>query len=77
MRGHFRKATDDGQVRPKHIVPFSHILLYNNNNNNNNRMCDRGIIYTFISNTKSFQARTSIVTKKLQMKPTHLHFSQR
>jgi hypothetical protein len=26
MRGHFRKATDDGQVRSKHIVPFIHII---------------------------------------------------
>jgi hypothetical protein len=32
MRGHFRKAPDDGKVRPKHIVPFIHIILYNNNN---------------------------------------------
>jgi hypothetical protein len=38
---------------------------------------DRGIIYTFISNIKSFQPQTTIVTKKLQMKPTDLHFSQR
>jgi hypothetical protein len=42
MRGHFRKAPDDGQVRPKRIVSFIHIILYNNNNNNNNnnnRVC--------------------------------------
>jgi hypothetical protein len=35
MRGHFRKAIDDGQIKSKYIVPFIHIILYNNNNNNN------------------------------------------
>jgi hypothetical protein len=24
MRGHFRKAPDDGQVRPNYTVPFIH-----------------------------------------------------
>jgi hypothetical protein len=40
MRGHFRKAPDDGQVRPKHVVPLIYISSNNNNNNNNNnRVC--------------------------------------
>jgi hypothetical protein len=39
MRGHFRKAPDDGQVRPKHVLALIHISLCNNNNNNNNRAC--------------------------------------
>jgi hypothetical protein len=43
MRGHFRKAPDDGQFRPKRIVPVIHIILYNNN-----RVCYCGIIHIFI-----------------------------
>jgi hypothetical protein len=35
IRGHFRNSPDDGQVRPKHVVPLILIILYHNNYGSN------------------------------------------